>query len=55
LYTLISTQSRFRGTHKDAELCGFTETSPDKEVEDRGSSCLKDGDFFTIQLANHVV
>jgi hypothetical protein len=33
----------FRGTHRDAELCDFTEPSPDEEDEDRGSPGPEDG------------
>ncbi len=36
----------FRGKHRDAELCDFTEPSPDEEDEDQGSPCPEDGEFF---------
>ncbi len=36
----------FRGKHRDAGRCDFTEPSPDEEDEDRGSPCPEDGEFF---------
>ncbi len=32
--------------NRDAQLCDFTEPSPDEEDEDLGSPCPEDGEFF---------